>query len=145
MTGPPEAIHPQENIGRQLFSSSHYNRSGKVKYRAFLKKGYSRLSVDRLDHAQPGFLQRVGLSNAEKRGREFHGWATLTAEMASGDGRRLEWSPILPENPYHADVHMSPNATNDDEREEEAGKLARLSQRVKPDWAAPNRRTRTFP
>ena len=136
---PPSEICPQEDIGRQLFGSGHFSRqSGRVKYRAFYRKGYSVLSVDRLHYGPPGFLKAVGERNAEERNLKFHGWAKLTAENASRDGRKVDADPLLEVNPFHALILLSSDTTNDIDRKEVAMELARLSRHVPPDWGPAN-------
>ncbi len=137
----PNEIHPRENIGRGLFSSSHFSsKKGKVQPEAFLHPGHSSLSVDRLDYAQPGELKIIGWRSAKMRGpnRRFHGWAKLTAEQASKNGRTVMADPVPRINPFHARIELSAQASNDFKREEEANDLAYLSRYVSADWVSPS-------
>ena len=52
---------------------------------------------------------------ANQRKRNFYGWAIVSAENASLDGRRVEASP-LQHNQFHADIVLPPEAK---EREEQ--------------------------
>ena len=65
---------------------------------------------------------------------KFHGWAKLTAENASRDGRQVVADPLLEVNPFHAIILLSSDTTNDIDRKEAAMELARLSRHVPPDW-----------
>lgn len=85
---PPNHVHPEEYIGRQLFSKGHFRKQGwkRVLPGAFLHQRRRSLSADRPDYGEPAFLASVSKQNAESRGpnRSFGVWARLTAEAASG-------------------------------------------------------------
>ena len=76
---------------------------------AFLvSRSEDKISADRLDHAHR--TEMAGI--ASKRGHErrdgpkvFHGWAIVTANDASANGRWVKESP-LDDNPYHSDICM---------------------------------------
>ena len=136
LNNPPSEIGAQESIGRRLFSRNAFSRNGGlVKPVAYYQPGTSRISVDRLDYAPSGYLKNLAHQSAKARGenRNFHGWAKLTCEEASEDGRRVEADPIK-DNPYHAIIHL-PAAATDDDAEEQAHKLARLSEFIPPEWS----------
>ena len=136
MKDPPSEIAVHENIGRQLFSSGHFSRVKKtVKLRAFYQQGQSEISVDRLDHAPPGFLREFAERSAAKRKSvsTFHGWAKLTVKQASEDGRWVEADPQV-NNPFHAIIHLKAAATDDYNCRQEAMELARHSIHIPPNW-----------
>ena len=136
MKDPPSEIAVHENIGRQLFSSGLFSsEKKKVKFRAFYQKGESEISVDRLDHAPPGFLREFAERSAAKRKsvNKFYGWAKLTVKQASKDGRWVEADP-QDNNPFHAIIHLTAAETDDGNRRHEAMELARDSEYIRPNW-----------
>lgn len=135
VSSPPTQIHPGEHIGRQLISSNHFNKQKQPLYGAFYYPGHSNLSVDRLDHGSLSFLTAVGEQNAKSRGpgRSFYGWARLTAEEASRDGRKVEADPIPHTNPFHALIHLASDTITDQDRKAVAIELARISRFVPPE------------
>lgn len=108
-------LKPSDNLGRGVFSSRHVRRAvkGKIVHRVFLEKSerVESLSVDRLDHAFDETMAEIGDQTAFLRERTFYGWAVVTVEDASRDGRTVRETPKL-ENPYHADIDLNlPDST----------------------------------
>lgn len=62
--------------------------------------------MDRLDHAPDERMAEIADRIAESRTRNFYGWATVTVEIASRNGRAVRPDPQA-ENPYHANIHLS--------------------------------------
>lgn len=90
-----------------MFSSSEFSRAdGRIKYRAFLKKGEAELSVDVLD-VLPEF-DLVGLCDrkAQSRGtnRTFYGWAEVRVQRVEEKCNMKVVSTPTDENPCHADI-----------------------------------------
>ena len=119
----PQVISPNETLGRGVFSSRYARRAknGKVPRQAFLEgRGKVKLSVDRLDFAEPEAMATLGdeVAGGRSGGHEvtFYGWAVIAAENAGSNGRRVVPSP-LPDNPYHTDIIL-PNSTAEDRDEQ---------------------------
>ena len=120
-------IAPEEDLGRDVFSSSQARRAGRgrVQFNVFLEReGEPRLSVDRLDQASPGEVAEIADRVAAARRRTFYGWAVVVAETAASDGRQVTASPQL-DNPYHADIVLPDPAVEDrEEQKRHAQELA---------------------
>ena len=66
-------------------------------------------------------------SVAAARGASFYGWAVVTADAASADGRQVLATP-LSNNPYHADIVLPELAAHNlRTQREHAQKLADAS------------------
>lgn len=124
-------IGAKENIGRELLSKGNFNKSGRIKYQAFFLRQNVPLSVNRLHWAHKGALRALGERNAAAGNRTFYGWAKLTVEKASGDGRTVVASPIPASNPFHAEIHLPARANDEFERRQIAVKVATASRFVK--------------
>ena len=106
------SLDPSELLGRGVFSSGSASRwqKGRRDHDTFLQKeGVDDLSVDRLDHASPEVMAEIGDRVAAIRSRRFYGWAVLSVEKASEQGRTVEATPLLA-NRYHADIHLNISA-----------------------------------
>ncbi|MDE0176176.1 MAG: hypothetical protein OYH76_11660 [Defluviicoccus sp.] len=123
-------IAPEENLGRDVFSSNQAKRAGrgKVPINIFLEReGEPRLSVDRLDLASWGEAAEIADRVAAGRGRTFYGWAVVDAETAARNGRQVTASRQL-DNPYHADIVLPDTAVEDrEEQKRHAQELADAS------------------
>lgn len=120
-------IAPEENLGRDVFSSGQARRAdrGRVPIHVFLgREGEPELSVDRLDLASPGEAAEIADGVAAGRGETFYGWAVVDAETAASNGRQVTASPQL-DNPYHADIVLPDAAVEDrEEQKRHAQELA---------------------
>lgn len=115
-------ISDTDELGREVFSSREAKdaRRDIILPKIFMgNEEDDSLSVDRLNHTSDEKMAQIGDRNSELRGpnRSFYGWATVTAEVASSDGRSVRETPQL-ENPYHADIDLN-LATNVDRREQQ--------------------------
>ena len=120
-------IRPEENLGRDVFSSNQAKRAGRgrVPFNVFLEReGEPHLSVDRRDRASPGEAAEIADRVATSRSRTFYGWAVAVAETAASNGRQVTASPQL-SNPHHADIVLPDAATED--REEQKRHAQELS------------------
>ena len=74
--------------------------------------GSRELSVDRMDHADPGELADLAEKNTTHVNRKLWGWYTLSAATIVEVECDVRSSP-LPGNPYHADIlfPVDPGAT----------------------------------
>ena len=120
-------IEPEENLGRDVFSSGQAKRAGRgrVPFNVFLEReGEPRLSVDRLDRASPGEAVRIAQRVAAARRRRFYGWAVIAAERAASNARQVIATPQL-DNPFHADIVLPDRAVEDrEEQKRHAQELA---------------------
>lgn len=115
----PHQIRPSENLGRGTFSSGHAKRArrGQVPVRIFLEReGVIEISVDRLDRAPPAEAAAIADGNATTRKLTFYGWAVVSAQKATANGRRVKASP-KPDNHYHANIVL-PTSTAEDREEQ---------------------------
>lgn len=101
--------------------------------RAFLEQwGKVKLSVDRLDFAEPEEMAALGDSVAASRSSvdrkvTFYGWAVITAEDAGSSERQVVYTP-QPDNPYHTDIILPDSVAEDpDEQVRHAQELADAS------------------
>lgn len=123
----PHQIHPRESLGRGVFSSSERKRArnSRIRYYVFLEKeGVAEISVDRLDHAPSAEAAAIADGNAAARNRTFYGWAVVSAQKATANGRSVKAGPKR-DNPYHADIVL-PTSTAED-REEQIGHAQELA------------------
>ena len=102
----PSDISDQEKLARGIFSKRIVKRAPrKIPFDVFLeKKDEKTISVDRFDVA-PSIDILVEISDEMAKNRQglFYGWAVITAENASDNGREVIASPQQ-DNPYHADI-----------------------------------------
>ena len=104
-------IHPTEELGRGIFSSSTAKRSRTaIPKNVFLEReGNTQISVDRLSLAPAIVAIQIADAVASQRKRKFYGWAIISAESASLNGRLVEASPLI-HNQFHADIVLPPEA-----------------------------------
>ena len=123
-----DAVHPNEELGRGIFSSKTARRSRTAipKNVSLERKGITRLSVDRLSLAPAIKAIQIAEAVAIKRERNFYGWAIISAESASLEGRRVEASPVK-DNQFHADIVLPPEAKDREEQIMHAQLLADAS------------------
>lgn len=124
-----ETLKPDEELGRHVSSRGYIRwlEQGKVHKRLFLQKGRHKLSVDRLheDH-QPHVTQTaIQIQKSRQDGpHRLYGWAVVSQETGSENGRTIELSPTQ-DNPYHADIVLPPSVLTDkDEMEQHVEELA---------------------
>ena len=133
----PASFAPVEELGRRVSSSSVRKpaRNGNVPISVFVRKcklpgRYVRkLSTDRLHPEELSEVTAIAVEYDKGRdgGRTFYGWAAVSQDAASRNGRRLEPSP-QPDNPYHADIILPSAVTSDKKRAEQlASELAAVS------------------
>lgn len=109
---PPVELPPlklADILGRRVSSRAKAGRArrGIVVHDIFLgKEEDDCLSVNRLDHAPDQTIAEIADTAARLGGSAFHGWATVTAKMASQDGRSVRPDPVL-DNPYHAEIDLN--------------------------------------
>ena len=100
-----------ENLGRSVYSrrSAKKARQPQPIPEAFLvSRSDDKISTDRLDHAHRTKMAEIASKRGHERRdgpREFHGWAIVTVNDASANGRWVMESP-LDDNPYHSDIYM---------------------------------------
>ena len=113
----PTEVDTTEELGREIFSRSTARRSRTaIPKNVFLEReGNTRISVDRLSLAPAILAINIADEVANQRKRTFYGWAIISAESASLNGRWVEASP-LNHNRFHADIVLPPEAN---EREEQ--------------------------
>ena len=118
----PESVGPDEELGRSVFSSRNARRAARrVPHHVFLERpGETDISVDRLSVAPPDEAVEIADSVGNARNREFYGWAVVIAEDAARNGRKVVASPILNQNPYHADIVLPEIVAEDRGRAETA-------------------------
>lgn len=104
-------LQDEDPLGREVLSSrdARRGRNGTISHKIFLgEEEQDSLSVDRLEHAPDHVMAEIGDRNAQRRGpdRKFYGWATVTVEIASQEGRSVRATPLL-DNPYHSDIDLN--------------------------------------
>ncbi|MDE0308558.1 MAG: hypothetical protein OXI60_01830 [Acidiferrobacterales bacterium] len=121
-------VDPTEELGRGIFSSSIAKRSRRaIPKNVFLEReGNARISVDRLSIAPAIESIRIADEVAVQRNRKFYGWAIISAESASQNGRSVEASALI-HNQFHADIVLPPEANKREEQIMHAQLLADLS------------------
>jgi len=117
----PDNTSTGEERGRGVFSSRHAKRAerSRVPLNVFLvEAGKTEISVDRLTFAGLERSTAIADKTAVARNAKFYGWAVVTAEQASDNGRYVIATP-RPEhdNPYHADIVL-PELTSEDREEQ---------------------------
>ena len=114
-------IDPDEDLGRSVFSSSHAKRArrSRIPHHVFLEKeGENKISVDRLSIAPSDAALVLAEKTADSRNASFYSWATLVANKAETNGRRVVSSPMpIQDNPYHADIIL-PDSVEEDREEQ---------------------------
>ena len=138
----PLDISEKENLGRIIVSESqakNFRKNKKRKFHVFLEvKGKRTLSVDRLDIGPLEYLVLNGEKVAANRKRPdgsqrvFWGWAVITAENASTNGREVVASPQK-DNPYHADIilpDISPDITSAENKKRQERHAQQLADRA---------------
>ena len=127
---PPAIIGPWEDLGRGVFSSKHADRArrSRTPHRVFLTEpGQPNISVDRLSTAPLPDTVAIGDNVAAARSATFYGWAAVTFERASANGRRVVPAPLI-DNPFHANIVLPvPAAEDREEQKRHAQELADAS------------------
>ncbi len=70
------------------------------------------ISVDRLEEAAMGVVHRSAEDDSVNRTGPFEGWAVVSRDVATSNGRAVGHTP-RPGNPYHADIVLPLAAEND--------------------------------
>ena len=125
MSLPPQ-IGVDERLGRRISSQKHLRlvRRGDAPVSLFMRTSMPLLSVDRLRDDWLPDATSVAVRYDEGRGRTFYGWAAVSEEQASQNGRVVDPSP-QEGNQYHADIVLPPTVVSDkDEYQEHAVELA---------------------
>ena len=134
----PREIGSEEELGRGVFSSRHAARADRSRapHHIFLERpGITEISVDRLSVAPMDDAVAIAENAAIGRNATFYGWASVSADEAGRNERRVTASP-LSSNPYHADIVL-PGETAEDREEQirHAQELADASHwRARPDF-----------
>ena len=129
----PESIAPGERLGRGVSSSRIARRARRPHFQipltVFLPpRGESTISVDRLSVAPHDAAATIADRRDRERARTFYGWAVITAEAATYNGREVVASPIPDVNLYHADIVLPQNVALDrEEQKRHAQELADAS------------------
>ena len=114
-------IDPDEDLGRGVFSSNHAKRArrSRITHHVFLEReGENKISVDRLSIAPSDTALVLAEKTAVSRNASFYGWATLVANKAETNGRKVVSSPMpKQDNPYHADIIL-PDSVEEDREEQ---------------------------
>ena len=130
MTDLPKVIDTTESLGRGIFDSkkARQAQSGKVPPRVFRERtGVRELSMDRVSFGHLGEIAEA--HDAERTTQQFHGWAELSARDATKHGRTVIAKPVLPTNPYHAEIVLPDVAVAEagEEQDQHALSLAMAS------------------
>ena len=93
----------------------------------FFREGEDDLSVDRLRYDYLPDVSAVAASEQKKHNSRFFGWAYVSQERASREGRRVE-PTCHPGNKYHVSIYWPPEIICDKKKlEEHALELAENS------------------
>ena len=127
----PTTIDAWEELGRGVYSSRQARRcrQNRIPVKVFLEQfGKVNISVDRLTIAPPDEAIDIAKLRAEDRDGRFHGWAIVTVEAVSSNGRTVVATSLGDVNPFHADIVL-PAYTADDREEQtrHAQEIADLS------------------
>ena len=104
-------VEDDETLGRGVFDSDNAERippRARFFEDAFIY-GNGRMSVDRMDYADPNILRAVHDDEAQSRGpnRSFYGWYTFETELVRDIGLEVEPTPSTDtRNEWHADLMM---------------------------------------
>ena len=129
----PDTIAREEELGRDIFSKKHAQRAhrARVPLHVFLvQEGNTEISVDRLTFAvTDNKATIIADETAAARNATFYGWAVVTAEKTSNNGRSVIASPRPKrDNSYHADIILPELAGEDrEEQKRHAQELADAS------------------
>lgn len=127
-------LGPDEELGRRVSSRSVRGlvRRGDAPLSLFAREGTYKLSVDRLHVDYLSEVTAIAADYDRSRERNFYGWAVVTHDVASRNGRHVEPSP-QPENKYHADIVLPIIVVSDKKKSEQhASELA-----AKAHWQDP--------
>ncbi len=124
-------IESDELLARYATQSGQYRRGdGSVKQDLFMPHPRRELSVTRHLDATIDEIWQVGYDVAGSMGRRLHGRADIRVAACAVNGLHVVASPILPENPNHADVVGWPPSKED--KKALAQKLAAAASRLMP-------------
>lgn len=99
-------------------------RRGNIPLRLFARRDTRELSVDRIHEDWLPEIIAIAVNYDEGRNRNFYGWAVVSQDVASSNGRRIELSP-QEDNEYHADIVLPDSVLSDkNERERHALELS---------------------
>lgn len=125
-------------LGRRVYSRSQMKSVRQQRsdaYKVFLtQRGSCEASVDYLVPSirARDLLCRIAIRDAVRRPSPFQGWATVTADVAQENGRRVQRTPIC-RNPFHADLVFPKTVSYaDEERKRHAYELVVAAHFVEP-------------
>lgn len=112
---PPLDVSLSESLGRGVFFQRIRKQAIRkiIRSENFESKNSTQISVDRLDWATSVEMAKIAITNRPDD-KPFYGWAVVSAEVASMNGREVRATP-QESNPYHADILLPSN----DEKEME--------------------------
>ncbi len=126
----PEIV-PDELLARFATQSNQYRQGdGSVKQDLFMPHPRRKLSVTRHIEATADEIWQVGRNVAEALGRRLHGRADVRVAVCAIEDLHVVASPILPNNPNHADIVGWPASKED--KKALAQKLAASATRLIP-------------
>ena len=122
-------LGPDEELGRRVSSRNHSKlvQRGDAPLDLFVGKCAYKLSVDRLHNDYLLEVTAIAVAYDNSRERNFYGWAAITQDVATKNGRSVELSP-QPDNKFHADIVLPITDSSDkNEIERHASELAAKS------------------
>lgn len=126
----PGRIGAGEDLGRRVYSETAAKRArrSRIPHREFLaRRGDTSISVDRLSIVPLAEVAVLAQDASASRDGPFCGWASVTHQAASRNGRRVIASPD-DRNPYHGEIVLPASAGVDrDEQVRHAQELADVS------------------
>ena len=103
-----------ESLGRGVFSQRIKRQAiRRISPNVFKSKNSTQISVNRLDWTTSVEMAKIAVANRPDD-KPFYGWAVVSAEIASMNGREVRATPYE-NNPCHADILLPSN----DEKEME--------------------------
>ena len=124
------SLEPDEQLGRRVTSrklANKLSRGETTPISVFFREGEDDLSVDRLRSDYLPDVSAVAASEQKKYNSRFFGWAYVSQDRASREGRRVEPN-CQPGNKYHVSVYWPPGVVGDKRKlEEHALELAENS------------------
>lgn len=129
-TNIPSEVAPEEELARSVFSQRHVKevkgQPHKVLFKAFEPprdrdipgQRITEISVDRFNYLDMDTAVQLGDARANYRSStaNFYGWAIISAQDASQEGREVVSSPSWEDqNPSHADIHLPASTAHDED------------------------------
>jgi len=123
-------VEAGELMGRFVTQSGQFRADKTVKQDVFIPTTKGEVSVMRHRDASAEEIWKVGHAVADGMRRTLYGRSDLQASACANAGLRVDATPILPDNPNHADINGWP-ATKED-RKAIAQKLAVVASKLMP-------------